>query len=112
MAVNVDVRVADGVKLGRGVIVLVGVRLGVSVWVNVREGVKVPSGVVVAAGGFVAVKEGLDVVLGRKVELGITMGETVAGKNRFATGSANKADATVDENSTNATASHCQPASM
>jgi hypothetical protein len=35
-----------------------------------------------------------------------------SGNNRFATGSPNKADATANEVNTNASASHCQPASM
>lgn len=86
--------------------------LGVPVTVN--EDADVPSGVRVAAGVLVrvCVAEGIAVSLEGEVEIGMEMGAAVGGKNWLATGSPNKADATVEENKTSAKTSHCQPASM
>jgi len=58
------------------------------------------------------VSGGINVSLESDVEIAIAMGAAVNGKKRFATGSPNKADATVEENKTSANTSHCQPASM
>jgi hypothetical protein len=80
--------------------------------VNVGEGVNVPSDVGVALGLSVGVKEGTGVSLGSAVCVSVTIGVTVPGKIWFATGSPNRAEATVEENKTSANKSHCQPASM
>ena len=80
MAVNVDVRVAEGVSVGRVVAVFeaVEVRLGVWVWGNVKDAVTLPSGVAVAVGTFVEVNDGASVGLGSAVEVGIDV-EVAAG---------------------------------
>lgn len=72
--------------------VLAGVRVAVNVRVRVAEGIGVSSGPVVEAGS----------------ETGISVGEKIW----LATGSPNKAEATVEENRTSASSSHCQPASI
>ena len=73
-----------------------------------------PSGVRVAVGVPVFVGEGISVAVGRGGRVGVWVGEAVAvggGKSWFATGSPNKADATLNENNTDARVNHCQPAS-
>jgi hypothetical protein len=60
---------------------------------------------------FVFVDDGIGVRVGSGVRVGVTVRVGVGGKNRFAIGSPNKADAIVNENNTIASVSHCQPAS-
>jgi hypothetical protein len=84
VAVNVEVRVAEGVCDGRVVAVreAVGVRLGISICVKVRDAATLPSGVAVAEGrsAGVGVEVGANVGLGRAVEVGIT-GKVAVGAN-------------------------------
>ena len=72
---------------------------------------RVPSGVNVAVSVSVFVGGGTSVAVGRGVSVGVLVRVGGGGKSWFATGSPNKADATLKESSINATVSHCQPAS-
>jgi hypothetical protein len=99
-------RVGASVRVGEGSAVIVGVT------VTVAEAVNVPSGVSVGLLIFVGVDDGGDVVVGRSVAtVGVT-GRAVAANKRFATGSPNKAEATVDVKKTSASRSHCHPTSI
>ena len=83
-------------------------------FVNVGVDVNVPSGVTVAVAVCVFVGGGMRVAVGGGVRVRVGVGSAVAvggGKSWFATGSPNKADAALNEKSTSARASHCQPAS-
>lgn len=73
--------------------------------------VRVPSGVNVAVDVFVFVGEGMRVAVGSGVRVGVKVEVGGGGKSWFATGSPNKADATLNENKTSARVNHCQPAS-
>ena len=57
------------------------------------------------------VGDGIKVAVGSGVPVGAIVGVGGGGKSWFATESPNNADARLNENNTNARASHCQPAS-
>ena len=76
------------------------------------EGVRLSSGVAVTLAVLVGIGAGASVELGSAVRRGMEIGRAVGEKIRFAMGSPNKADATVEENNTSARINHCQPASM
>jgi hypothetical protein len=108
--VVVGVREAVGVRVGEGV--LDGVRLGPAVWERSAVGVRVATGVRVSVGTAVEVEEGTIAAAVAEVEMGRSTGRGVSARIWFATGSPNKAEATVEENKTRARSSHCQPASI
>jgi hypothetical protein len=107
--VTVGVRVGEavGVRVTVAVFVWEGVTAGP--WLDVPSRMGADSGVRVARGVSVGIADGPNVALG---SMGRATGTVVAGKNWFATGSPNRAEATVDESNTNASNSHCHPASM
>ena len=116
---RVAVNVTVGVRVGEGVWVALAIKVGVTVGVCVNPSVTssvaavgVLAGVRVAVTVRVRVDEGTGVSSETVVEAGSKTGISVGEKIWFATGSPNKAEATVEENRTSASSSHCQPASM
>ena len=83
-----------------------------SVGATVEKGVNVRSRVRVAVGLSVAVGKRTTGALGSGVKRGMSVEADVGGKIWLATESPKKAEATVEESKTSASASHCQPASM
>lgn len=108
--VVVGVREAVGVRVGEGV--LEGVRLGPVVWERSAVGVRVTAGVRVSVGTAVEIGEETIVTAVGEFEMDRSTGTGVRARIWFATGSPNKAEATVEENKTSARSSHCQPASI